>query len=73
MKTLVIKVLFYFFNLKLLKNSFIIDLCAAGIGLLQEMTDLESSEESIDNIKTLVDYLVINFSCLCYGIVKLCF
>jgi len=34
------------------------DICAAVVSLLQEMTDIESSEESIENIKVLIDYLV---------------
>jgi hypothetical protein len=34
------------------------DICAAVVSLIQEMTDIESSEESIENIKVLIDYLV---------------
>ncbi len=35
-----------------------IDICASVVGLIQELTDLESSSESVENVQVLVDLLV---------------
>lgn len=44
----------YLLNLMSHEN---IDICASVVGLIQELTDLESSIESLENIKILVDLL----------------
>ena len=50
----------------LLKFENLKDICAAVVSLIQEMTDIESSEESIENIKVLIDYLVLKIILLNY-------